>query len=92
MGKNLNRPISQSFVLMAGSKDGPHGGGMGMSRYTLIKSSEVKRDNQGRSARPQELERSANVVKATSAAHRTQVHDADRWFYELDWMIDGVRE
>ena len=30
------------------------------------------------------------VVKATSAARRTPVHDADRWFCELDRGIDGV--
>ena len=39
-----------------------------------------------------ELERSANVVKATSAAHRTPVHDDARWFCELDWPVDGIRE
>ena len=38
------------------------------------------------------LEGSANVVSATSAAHRTPVHDAARWFYELDWAVDGIRE
>ena len=31
-----------------------------------------------------ELEGSANVVKATSVAHRTPVHDAARWFCEFD--------
>ena len=38
------------------------------------------------------FEGSANVVKATSAAHRTPVHDADRWFCELDSMGDSIRE
>jgi hypothetical protein len=46
----------------------------------------VKRGNQGRGACLEEFQGSANVVKATSAAHRTPVHDAARWFCELDWM------
>ena len=48
--------------------------------------------NQGGGACLEELEGTANVVKATSAAHRTPVHYADRWFCELDGMVDGVRE
>ena len=34
-------------------------------------------------------ERECFVVKATSAAHRTLVHDADRWACELVWPFDG---
>ena len=41
---------------------------------------------------PEELEESANVVKAASVAWRTLSHDAERWFCELDWMVDGIRE
>ena len=40
----------------------------------------------------EELEGSANVVKATSAAHRTPVHDAARWCREIDGRVDGDRE
>ena len=32
------------------------------------------------------------AVQATSAAHRTPVRDVDRWFWELDWIVDGIRE
>ena len=39
----------------------------------------------------EEFEGSANVVTATSAAHRTTVHDDDGWFCELDWVVDGGR-
>ena len=52
----------------------------------------MKRGNQGRGACLEEFEGSANVVKATSAAHRTPVHHADRWFCTLDGMVDGVHE
>jgi len=52
----------------------------------------VKRGNQGGGTCLEEFEGSANVVKATSAAHRTPVHDADRRFCELEWMVDGIRE
>ena len=38
------------------------------------------------------VEGSANVVKVTSAAHRTPVHHAERWFCTLDGMVDGIRE
>ena len=37
-------------------------------------------------------EGSANVVKAGSFAWRTLTHDAERWFYELDRIVDGVGE
>ena len=53
---------------------------------------EVMRGSQGGGVCLEELEGSANVVKATSAAHRTSVHDAERWFCELDGMVDGIRE
>ena len=39
-----------------------------------------------------ELEGSANAVTATSAAHRTAVHDDAGWFCELDGKVDGIRE
>ena len=29
------------------------------------------------------------MVKATSATHRTPIHDAERWLCDLDWMVDG---
>ncbi len=46
---------------------------------------------QGRGACLDELEGSANVVKATSAAHRTPVHDAARWFVNLmGWLTAFV--
>ena len=35
---------------------------------------------------------SARVVNATTAAHQTPAHDAARWFCELDWVVDGIRE
>ena len=38
----------------------------------------------------EELEGSTNVVKAASLAWRTPVHDAGRWFYELDWIVDHI--
>ena len=28
----------------------------------------------------------------TSTAHCPPVHDAVRWFCELDWVVDGIRE
>jgi len=40
----------------------------------------------------EEFERGANVVKATSAVHRTLVHDAAGWFCELYGKVDGVRK
>ena len=40
----------------------------------------------------EEFEGGANVVKATSAAHRTPVHDDAGWFCELNWLLDGIRE
>ncbi len=43
----------------------------------------MKRGNQGRGACLGEFEGSANVVTATSAAHRTPVHDDAGWFCEL---------
>ena len=46
----------------------------------------------GRGACLEELEGSANVVKAASVAWRPLTHDAERLFCELDWMVDGVRE
>ena len=46
----------------------------------------------GRGACPEELEGSANVVKAASVAHRTLIEDAERWFCELDWIVDSIRE
>ena len=53
----------------------------------------MKRGNQGGGACLEELERRSNVVKATSTAHRTLVHDAARWHCELDgWMTAFVRE
>ena len=42
--------------------------------------SEANRGNQGRGACPEEFDRGANVVKATSVTHRTPVHDAAGWF------------
>ena len=38
------------------------------------------------------LEGSANVVKAASVNWRMLTHDAERWFRELDGIIDGVHE
>ena len=52
----------------------------------------MKRGNQAGDACLEGLEGSANVVKAASTAHRTPVHDAARWFCELDWVVDGIRE
>lgn len=46
----------------------------------------------GRGACLEELEGSANVVKAASVAWRPLTHNAERLFCELDWMVDGVRE
>ena len=40
----------------------------------------------------EELEGSANVVKAASIAWQPLAYDAERWFCERDWMVDGVRE
>ena len=47
---------------------------------------------QGLGACPEKLEGSANVVKAASVAWRQLTQDAERWFCELDWMIDGLRD
>ena len=52
----------------------------------------MKRGNQGGGACLDELEESANVVKAASVAWRTLTHGAERSFRELDGMVDGVRE
>ena len=57
-----------------------------------LRPSEVKRGNQGRGACLGEFEGSANVVTATSAAHRTPVHGDAGWFCELDGKVDGIRE
>ena len=46
--------------------------------------------SQGGGACLEELEGSANVVKAASVAWRPLTHDAERWSCELDWMVDGV--
>jgi len=45
------------------------------------------RSGQGGGACLEELEGSANVVKAASVAWRPLTHDAKRWFCELDWML-----
>ncbi len=54
--------------------------------------SDDPKDNHYPGACLEELEGSANVVKAASVAWRTLTHDAERWFCELDWMVDGIRE
>ena len=50
------------------------------------------RGSQGEGVCQEELEGSANVVKAASVAWRPLTHDAERWFCELDWTVDGIRE
>ena len=52
----------------------------------------MNRGNRGEGACLEELEGSANVVKAASVAWRTLTHDAKRWFCELDGMFDSVYE
>ena len=59
---------------------------------TSLGSSEVMRGGQGGDACLDELEGSARVVKVASVDWRPLTHDAERWFCELDWMVDGVRE
>ena len=39
-----------------------------------------------------EFDGSAHAVKATSAVHRTPVHDDAGWFSELDWVVNAIRE
>ena len=58
----------------------------------FLRSSEVNRGNLGGGACLKEFEGSANVVEATSAAHRTPVHDAAGCVCELDGKFDGIRE
>ena len=52
----------------------------------------MKRGNQGRGARPEEFEGSANVVNSHLRCLGPLTHHAERWFCELDWMVDGIRD
>ncbi len=54
--------------------------------------SEEMRGNRMGGACLEDLEGSVNVVKAASVAWRMLTHGAERWFRELDGMVDGVRE
>jgi hypothetical protein len=49
------------------------------------------RGSQGGGAYLEELEGSKNVVDAAFVAWRPLTHDAERWFCELDRVVDGVR-
>ena len=50
------------------------------------------KSNRARGVCLEELEGRPNVVKATFLPRRTPVHDADRWIWDLHWMVDGIGE
>ena len=52
----------------------------------------MKRGDQGEMPARRSSRGVGNVVEATSAAHRTPVHDAERSFCEIGGMVDGIRE
>ena len=58
----------------------------------ILGSLDVVRCSQRGGACLEELEGSANVVEAAFVAWRPLARDAERWFCELDGMVDGVRD